>query len=180
MGGITLRNRIVKSPAGSDTWAPDGDSLNDNFLDYYENFAKGGSSLVFVESSISKLMAYKPLEQQATGWLLEDMSKIPEKMAPVTERIHKHDAFAGFQLGVGMLQEGTTTRSTDMTPENIAWFKDAIIELAVQLKAAGFDVIELHCAATQVLKFFMMKRANARTDEYGATRSKTGRDSCAN
>lgn len=167
MGGITLRNRIVKSPAGSDTWAPDGDSLNANFLDYYENFAKGGSSLVFVESSIPKLMAYKPLEQQATGWLLEDMSKIPEKMAPVTERIHKHDAFAGFQLGVGMLQEGTTT-ITDMTPENIAWFKDAIIELAVQLKAAGFDVIELHCAATQVLKFFMMKRANARTDEYSA------------
>lgn len=167
MGAITLRNRIVKSPAGSDTWAPDGDVLNANFLDYYENFAKGGASLVFVESSISKLMSYKPLEQKATGWLLDDMSKIPEKMAPVTERIHKHGAYAGFQLGVGMLQEGTTT-ITDMTLEDIAWFKNAIVELAVQLKAAGFDVVELHCAATQILKFFMMKRANARTDEYGA------------
>ena len=167
MGAITLRNRIVKSPAGSDTWAPEGDTLNDNFLDYYENFAKGGASLVFVESSIAKLMAFNPLEQKATGWLLEDMSRIPEKMAPVTERIHKHDAYAGFQMGVGMLQEGTTTIN-DLTPENIDWFKNAIIELAVQLKAAGFDVIELHCAATQILKFFMMKRANARTDEYGA------------
>ncbi len=67
MGSITLRNRIVKSPAGSDTWAPEGDALNDNFLDYYENFAKGGASLVFVESSISKMMAVKPLEQVATG-----------------------------------------------------------------------------------------------------------------
>ena len=65
MGGVTLKNRIVKSPAGSDTWAPEGDALNDNFLDYYENFAKGGASLVFVESSIGKLMGFKPLEQTA-------------------------------------------------------------------------------------------------------------------
>ncbi len=167
MGAITLKNRIVKSPAGSDTWAPEGDTLNDNFLDYYENFAKGGASLVFVESSISKLMAVKPLEQAATGWLLDDMSKIPQLMAPVTERIHKHDAYAGFQIGVGMLTEDTTVIN-DMTPENIAWLKDLIIEMSVQLKAAGFDVVELHCAATQILKYMTVARTNKRTDEYGA------------
>ncbi len=167
MGGVTLKNRIVKSPAGSDTWAPEGDALNDNFLDYYENFAKGGASLVFVESSIGKLMGFKPLEQTASGWLVSDMTKIPDLMAPVCERIHKHDSLAGFQLGMGMLNEETTV-ITDMTPENIQWLKDTIVELAVQLKAAGFDVMELHCAATQILKYFMMARVNKREDEYGA------------
>ena len=83
MGGVTLKNRIVKSPAGSDTWAPEGDVLNDNFLDYYENFAKGGASLVFVESSIGKLMGFKPLEQTASGWLVADLSKIPDLLGPV-------------------------------------------------------------------------------------------------
>lgn len=167
MGSITLRNRIVKSPAGSDTWAPEGDALNDNFLDYYENFAKGGASLVFVESSISKMMAVKPLEQVATGWLLDDMSAIPQLMAPVTERIHRHDAYAGFQIGMGMLAEDTTVIN-DMTPENLAWLQGLIVELATQLKAAGFDVVELHCAATQILKYMTVSRTNARTDQYGA------------
>lgn len=167
MGSITLRNRIVKSPAGSDTWAPEGDELNDNFLDYYENFAKGGASLVFVESSISKMMAVKPLEQAATGWLLDDMSSIPRLMTPVTERIHRHDAYAGFQIGVGMLAEDTTVVN-DMTPENLAWLQGLIVELAAQLKAAGFDVVELHCAATQILKYMTVSRTNARTDQYGA------------
>lgn len=167
MGSITLRNRIVKSPAGSDTWAPEGDALNDNFLDYYENFAKGGASLVFVESSISKMMAVKPLEQVATGWLLDDMSAIPQLMAPVTERIHRHDAYAGFQIGMGMLAEDTTVIN-DMTPENLAWLQGLIVELAAQLKAAGFDVVELHCAATQILKYMTVSRTNARTDQYGA------------
>lgn len=167
MGSITLRNRIVKSPAGSDTWAPEGDALNDNFLDYYENFAKGGASLVFVESSISKMMAVKPLEQMATGWLLDDMSAIPQLMAPVTERIHRHDAYAGFQIGMGMLAEDTTVIN-DMTPENLAWLQGLIVELATQLKAAGFDVVELHCAATQILKYMTVSRTNARTDQYGA------------
>lgn len=167
MGSITLRNRIVKSPAGSDTWAPEGDALNDNFLDYYENFAKGGASLVFVESSISKMMAVKPLEQVATGWLLDDMSAIPQLMAPVTERIHRHDAYAGFQIGMGMLAEDTTVIN-DMAPENLAWLQGLIVELATQLKTAGFDVVELHCAATQILKYMTVSRTNARTDQYGA------------
>ena len=63
IGPLTLRNRIVKSPAGSDTWSADECAetgvLNANFLDYYETFAKGGAALVFMETAISKLISVK-------------------------------------------------------------------------------------------------------------------------
>lgn len=162
IGSLTLRNRIVKSPAGSDTWKPEGDQLNENYLTYYENFAKGGASLVFVESAISKFISLKAQERTATGWLVEDISKIPTLMAPVVERVHKHDAYIGFQLAAG------TADIPTMTLEDIAWLQDTMVQIAVQLKAAGFDMIELHSSATQLMKNMLTARINTRTDQYGA------------
>lgn len=164
IGKLTLRNRIVKSPAGSDTWKPEGDQLNENYLTYYENFAKGGAALVFVESAISKFFSIKIKdgERTATGWLLEDMSKIPDLMAPVVERVHKHDAYIGFQLSAGSADIPT------MTLEDIEWLQNTMVEVATQIQAAGFDIIELHASATQLMKNMMTKRVNTREDQYGA------------
>lgn len=164
LGKLTLRNRIVKSPGGSDTWAPEGNQLNENYLTYYENFAKGGASLVFVESAIAKFFSIKIKdgERTAGGWLLEDFSKIPELMAPVVERVHKHDAYIGFQLSAG------TADIPTMTLEDIEWLQDTMVEVATQIKNAGFDIIELHASATQLMKNMMTARINTREDQYGA------------
>lgn len=167
IGPLTLRNRLAKSPAGSDTWNPEGESLNANYLDYYENFAKGGASIVFIESSNSRLMKFDVTTHQATGWLVEDISKIPEKMAPVTERIHQHGAYAGFQFCYGMIGAGTDLFGS-MSIDDIAWTQDISVEIIKQLKDAGVDIIQLHCAATQLFKYTMIKRENSRTDQYGA------------
>ena len=56
IGTLTLKNRYVKSPAGSDTldlaFCAENGRVNDGFLDYYSNFAKGGAALVFMETAI--------------------------------------------------------------------------------------------------------------------------------
>ena len=90
------------------------------------------------------------------------ISKIPTLMAPVVERVHKHDAYIGFQLAAG------TADIPTMTLEDIAWLQDTMVQIAVQLKAAGFDMIELHSSATQLMKNMLTARINTRTDQYGA------------
>ena len=92
IGTLTLKNRYVKSPAGSDTldlaFCAENGRVNDGFLDYYGNFAKGGASLVFMETAIGKLISVKVNEEgrSTTGWLLEDFTPeaIGAKLAPLT------------------------------------------------------------------------------------------------
>ena len=168
IGPLTLRNRIVKSPAGSDTWSADECAetgvLNANFLDYYETLAKGGAALVFMETAISKLISVKIDEEgrHTGGWLLEDMSTIGEKLAPLTERIHAQGAYAGIQLAAGSADVATCT------VEDLKWLQDTMVQIAAGYKAAGFDIIELHSSATQFMKNMLTGRINTREDEYGA------------
>lgn len=168
IGPLTLRNRIVKSPAGSDTWSLDECSatgtLNANFLDYYETFAKGGAALVFMETAISKLISVKIDEEgrHTSGWLLDDMSSIGEKLAPLTERIHAQGAYAGIQLAAG------TADVVACSVEDLKWLQETMVQIAAGYKAAGFDIIELHSSATQFMKNMLTGRINTREDEYGA------------
>ncbi len=163
VGSLNLRNRIVKSPAGSDTWIPEGDNLNENYLTYYEGFAKGGASVVFLESAISKFMSIRIAngERSISGWLLEDFDKIPTLMKPVVDRVHKHDAYIGFQVAAGTADVATCTL------DDLAWLQDNMVRLSVKLKEAGFDIIELHSSATQFMKNMLVPRFNTRDDEYG-------------
>jgi 2,4-dienoyl-CoA reductase-like NADH-dependent reductase (Old Yellow Enzyme family)/thioredoxin reductase len=166
IGKLTLKNRIVKSPGGSDTWVPVGDQLNDNYLDYYENFAKGGAAAVFTESSIAAYIGINVAERKGTGWLGARLDMAKELLSPVVERVHKHDAYIGFQLAGPGGVEGVdfTTFSID----DIHWIQQIMTDTAVAYKDAGFDICELHCAAQQVLNTLMTPRGNKRTDEYGA------------
>jgi 2,4-dienoyl-CoA reductase-like NADH-dependent reductase (Old Yellow Enzyme family)/thioredoxin reductase len=166
IGSLTLKNRLVKSPGGSDTWIPEGDVLNDNYLDYYENFAKGGCSLVFTESSIAAYIGIDVAKHESTGWFGAHLDKAKELMGPVVERVHKHGAYIGYQLagpgGVG----GFDISSVSI--DDLHWIQQVMVDTAVAYKEAGYDIGELHCGAQQVLNTMMSPRGNTRTDEYGA------------
>jgi 2,4-dienoyl-CoA reductase-like NADH-dependent reductase (Old Yellow Enzyme family)/thioredoxin reductase len=166
IGSLTLKNRIVKSPGGSDTWEPEGDVLNDNFLDYYENFAKGGAAAVFTESSIGAYIGIDIANRQSTGWLGANLDKAPELLGPVVERIHKHNAYIGFQLAGPGSVGGLDVNSLSI--DDIHWVQQIMVDTAVAYQRAGYDICELHCAAQQALNTIMTTRANQRTDEYGA------------
>lgn len=168
IGSMTLKNRIVKSPGGSDTWEdPNGDALNDNFLNYYENFAKGGAALVFTESSIGKYIGMKVATREGTGWFGARLGMAKELLGPVVERIHKHDAYIGCQIaGPGGPTE--TFNFSEATLEDLQWIQQRMTDIAVAYKDAGYDICQLHFAAEQAIATFMTPRGNKRTDEYSA------------
>ncbi|MBR2836508.1 MAG: FAD-dependent oxidoreductase [Coriobacteriales bacterium] len=168
VGDLTFRNRFVKSPAGSDTLfrneVNETHVLNEGFLTYYENFAKGGAAAVFMETAISWFVSYGIKEGEAyhNGWLFTQEAPVHELLAPLCERIHKHGAYAGIQLAnpsVGDLNEATK--------ELFAQGQDMAVELCQEYQKAGFDLIEIHSSATQWIKNLLSARFNKREDEYG-------------
>ena len=167
VGPLTLRNRFVKSPAGSDTldinYAIENSELNQNFLDYYENFARGGAALVFMETAISKMISFGVNDEgrYTKGWFFDDPKPISEKLAPLCERIHGQGAYAGIQLGAGTFDIAAAP------VEDLQWIKETVVGLASEYQKAGFDVIQLHSSATNTLKNFLVGRVNTREDEYG-------------
>jgi 2,4-dienoyl-CoA reductase-like NADH-dependent reductase (Old Yellow Enzyme family)/thioredoxin reductase len=164
IGSLTLKNRIVKSPSGSDTWeTPDGDNLTENYLNYYENFAKGGAALVFTESAISKYNTANVAERTRGGWFGGRLEMAAQLMGPVVERIHKHGAYVGCQIGAA----GGVDFS-EATLDDIHWMQEHILNLTKAYQSAGYDIVQLHCSAQQVLNLIMTPRGNKRTDSYGA------------
>ncbi len=161
IGSLTLRNRFVKSPAGSDTWAPVNGVLNDNYLDYYENFAKGGCSLVFTEAAIAAYLSINLTAHKTTGWLGDDITKIPVLVAPVVERVHKHGAYIGYQLSAPSVSD-----IGKISVDDLVWIQDTMTNLAVQYKKGGYDMVEIHASATQFPNYIMTTRYNTRTDQY--------------
>ncbi len=163
IGEITLKNRFVKSPAGSDTWEmPDGDNLNSTYLDYYENFAKGGCAAVFTESAISKYLAVNLKDHLIGGWFGSSLDRSKDLMGPVVDRIHKHDSYAGFQVSPASVID-----IAELTYDDIKWMQEAMVKLCVAYKNAGYDIGELHAAAQQPTALWTTLRGNKRTDEYG-------------
>jgi len=167
IGTHTLRNRYVKSPAGSDTldnnYAAETGELNEGFLAYYENFAKGGAALVFMETAISKMISVKVTADgpSTSGWLFDGKKTIADRLRPLPERLHAAGALAGIQLGAGSFDPATAT------VEDLHWLQQTMIDLAVEYKGAGFDVVELHTSAGQSVKNLLVGRFNTREDEYG-------------
>ena len=167
IGPLTLRNRFVKSPAGSDTldinYCIENSELNQNFLDYYQGFAKGGAALVFMETAISKMISFGVNDEgrYTKGWFFDDPKPISEKLAPLTERIHGEGALAGIQLGAGTFDIAAAPI------EDLQWIKETVVFLSTEYQKAGFDVIQLHSSATNTLKNFLVGRVNTREDEYG-------------
>ncbi|MBR2789067.1 MAG: FAD-dependent oxidoreductase [Eggerthellaceae bacterium] len=161
VGNLEFRNRFVKTSAGSDVWNPEPGSheLNANYLDYYENFAKGGCAVVYLESAIAKFTSLNAMTRTISGWLYEDgFEGIPAKMKPVADRVHAHGAYLGYQFGP------CTVDIEKGTKEDIQWSAETCGKVAAAMQAAGVDIICLHFANGPA---WLTQRGNVRTDEYG-------------
>ena len=161
VGNLELKNRFVKTSAGSDVWSPAEGSreLNANYLDYYENFAKGGCSIVYLESAIAKFQSVNALKRTTTGWLFEDgIEGIPALMKPVADRVHAAGAYLGYQCGPA------TTDIATATKEDIQWSCETLGKIAAAFQKAGADIICLHFANGPA---WLTRRGNVREDEYG-------------
>ena len=139
---------MVKSAAGSATYLV---GLTDELLTYYVNLAKGGVSLIYVET-------ISALEIPEGGSYDADTLAFGQKLV---DECHKYGAKMGYQMsGFGMGEN-------EMTIDDIHAKQARFVEVAKGLQQLGFDCVELNCAGFNMPAHFLSRFHNSRTDEYG-------------
>ena len=163
IGNVTLKNRIIKTAAGSDTMISGEHTISQNALDYYGRFADGGAALVLLEGSII----------QAVGLVPDTFGVIPYEQSlteirKIIDRIHQGGALAGVQLMHGFVPFDGLQQEDAFSTEDIEKIIENFGVFAGYLKEAGFDVLELKAATIDSTSKLSSRRTNMREDKYGA------------
>ena len=188
VGPITMRNRIYFA-AHAARFLPLNAGINDQGIAYYEARAKGGVAAIITGCHlIGPVCTQTPNPPSYLG----DERTIPglKKCADV---IHKHGGKAICQLGaIGRLGEtrpfggvtwGPSPIKLDLAPmtweiphememEEIEQLVDEYRKAAGNVKAAGYDGIEIMGAGGLLNHQFLSSRLNVRNDEYGGSLEK--------
>ncbi|HOJ52562.1 MAG TPA: FAD-dependent oxidoreductase [Syntrophales bacterium] len=176
---VTLSNRIVMPPMGTNLGNADGTVSEEN-LAYMKRRARGGPGLIITEItgvhpdgvvSPHQLGAYD--DRFIPG--LSQLARVAhEAGAKIAMQIHHCGRESLYLLKAGRAMAPSAIPSIvfrgtprEMTLEDI---KEAIFsfgQAARRAKEAGFDAVEIHCAHGYLLTQFLSALSNHRTDEYG-------------
>ena len=182
IGSMTVRNRFVKPPMGSNT-AEDDCSVGQRMIDYYTEAAKGGFGLITIEVTAVSPTGNAIIRQPG---LYDD--RFIDGYRKLADSIHAHGAKMSVQLHhagrqtmsavIGgqqpvapsplpcpFCQEIPHELTTEETYEMIRNFVDA----AERAKKAGADAVEVHGAHGYLIAEFMSVYSNRRTDEFGGS-----------
>lgn len=169
MGGIRMKNRLVRSATGENLATPEGHILPD-LLDIYQGLAKCGVNLL-----VTSFTSVAPVDHFNDGLLrLHDDNRTPEYKNLVDE-VHRCGSSIMPQLALGIYQrknaDGSYTRmSVDrMNEADITEVIRKVVSVAGRAKKAGFDGVQLHGCHGFVLSEFLKSSSNYRKDEYGCS-----------
>lgn len=172
---LELKNRLMVPPMVCFTWPTEKGYVTEKNLKHYEDFAKGGFSLIVVEATA--VTERSKLHESELG-LFED-GQI-EGFREIAKRIHENGAKCFVQLlhaGINGIDKNADAPSDgefrhgitghEMTRERIKETTEDFVKAAIRAKKAGFDGVELHGCHGYLFSQFMNSRINKRTDEYG-------------
>jgi 2,4-dienoyl-CoA reductase-like NADH-dependent reductase (Old Yellow Enzyme family)/thioredoxin reductase len=185
IGNLTIKNRIVMSPASTKVATPEG-FVSQRLIDYYEARAKGGVGLIIpqaIEIDYPTGIVYTP------PLLINDDKCIPG-FSQLTEAVHKHGARIAAQIHHGgpsayrvwtnlqpvaaspvirpaMYGYWETETPRQLTVKEIPAIVEQHARAAWRAKQAGFDIVEIHAAHKYLLNSFISRAWNKRQDEYG-------------
>lgn len=151
IGSLNLNHRMIKSAAGSAAYLA---GLNDELLQYYVNFAKGGVELIWVEG-IAELEP--PMDGSATPNATIEFGK------KLVKECGKYGAKLGYQWAQFPMKP-----VGDMTVEDIAGAEARGVAIAQLMQQMGFVALEINAAGFNLGEQFLSRFHNVRTDEYGA------------
>ena len=186
INSMRLRNRIITGPMEKGMANRDG-SLTQRYIDYLVERARGGASLIQVESTYVDTRGLGHLYQ--VGCHGDHVIPALRRMA---EAVHAEGAKVGLELYMGgrqtpsymsqlqpiapsvvrceVLHPVPTPR--EMTLADIKEVIGIFAGAAGRVKEAGLDMVHLHGAHGYLLCSFLSPYSNKRTDEYGGTPEK--------
>ncbi|MDN2454027.1 FAD-dependent oxidoreductase [Lactobacillus sp. UCMA15818] len=183
INGMTLKNRIVMPPMGSNFANYDG-TINDDHIKYYEQRAKGGTALITLENVCFDY----PMGTNGTTQLRMDNDQFLPGLWKFNERMHAYGACTSVQINHAGAS-ATTLRLNGLQPvsasdvaskkgmnsprpltiEEIRMIVSKYAIAADRAKRAGFDCIEIHAGHSYLLDQFLSPHYNHRTDQYGGS-----------
>ena len=159
LGPLTLHHRMVKSAAFQLAFMR---ANPDEYIGYYENMAKGGVEMIWIEDFANMWdVTASPLKQDYSVYDVKGM----------VERLHAAGAYVGCQFdtmgaAIGPL-DFTENFLGNYSTETIQEWIQVIIGIGKRLHDDGFDAYELNFAANNLGQSFLSRARNNRTDEYG-------------
>ena len=182
IGRLTIRNRAVMSPMGTDLADTNGNA-SPRLIAYYAERAKGGIGLIINEytgvDDVDSIPTQHNLRmaQDYNVKAAEELTRtVHQYGAKIFAQLHhggatSKSAFTGRQnlspSGIPMAPGGEVPR--EMTLEDIKRVQDKFVAAAVRCKKAGYDGVELHAAHGYLMTQFISKYYNRRTDDYGGS-----------
>jgi 2,4-dienoyl-CoA reductase-like NADH-dependent reductase (Old Yellow Enzyme family)/thioredoxin reductase len=177
IGGVTVKNRIMKSCAGSEM-QHDKDKVSDTSMAYYERFCQGGVGLISFETAKIDPNEELPAESGALDMSNDDGIEIHR---PLAEMAHSYGAAIIAQMSLGMRasssegsnaqasrHESAGSQPTMQTTEEVQQTQQLFIDAAERYYKAGFDGIELNASCNHYFSSFLSRYQNdVRTDQYG-------------
>lgn len=178
IGGLVIKNRLVRSATGEGMASEDG-GVTDKLVGLYKALAEGGVGLII--SGFAYVHASGKGVRRLIGIDRDDLISGLKRIA---ETVHKHGdgckvamqlAHCGRQshflestIAPSAVFEPTVKKTPrEMTVEEIEETVEAFAEAARRAQAAGFDAVQLHAAHGYLLSAFLSPYTNRRTDEYG-------------
>lgn len=186
---MTLRNRIVMPPIGSNFANLDG-SFQEKHYSYYSQRAKGGTGLITLENVCVDF----PLGSNGTTQLRMDNDQYLPGLWEFNERMHAHGACTSVQInhagasaypgrlnGVQQVSASNIPSKRGMaiprplTVEEIYEIVNKYAEAANRAMRAGFDCVEIHAGHSYLISQFLSPIYNDRTDEFGGSKENLAR-----
>lgn len=181
IGSLTLKNRVIMAPMGTNYSTTDGLSTErDKF--YYEERAKGGVAAIMTEAMVVTEHA-RPHHNSLCVY----HDRFIPGLASIVEAIHRHDCYVFGQLN----HRGALLRRSVLNMEPVGpspWRNpntgDAVrpleigelieiqkqfVQAARRLVQAGYDGVEIHAGNGYLFQQFFTSRINKRVDVYGGS-----------
>ncbi|UCF92962.1 MAG: FAD-dependent oxidoreductase [Desulfobacterales bacterium] len=180
IGNMTLKNRVVMPPMER-CYANEDGSVTQRYIDYLVERAKGGVSLIFVESTY--------VDPVGRGRRYQ-LGVYDDSLIPGLRRMAEAVQQQGAKIAIEIHHAGRETSATvtgrqlvapspvpclpaggeiprELTLEEIHQIIDLYGEAARRVKEAGFNMVEIHGAHGYLVNQFLSSWSNQRKDEYG-------------
>ncbi len=181
--GLTLKNRIIMAPLYL-AWAGEDGMVSEALLEHYQLMAKSGVAMVVAENA----SVAHPLGSGSNRTLRIDTDEAIHGLARLAKTIKAEGALACLQINHAgrfayadqdsIAPSDITTfgrPSRGMSVEEIKQVIEQFGAAAKRVKAAGFDMVEVHGGTGYLLSQFLSPRTNQRSDAYGGRLENRGR-----